>query len=115
MRPGGKAATAATTTRTRTFSSVAQAFSPARIVANEVQGQVGTGGQLAGDTPWGQAVHDSRNGMTTDPRRMPSMTIEAIQLDHFKRLARRQFARHSSASSAQFSQNKFPPTVQFSC
>lgn len=85
MRPGGKAATATTTTRP--FPSVAQAFSSARIVANEVQGQVGIG-----DTPWGQAVHDSRNGMTTDPRRMPSMTIEAIQLDHFKPRARRQFA-----------------------
>lgn len=43
MRPGGKAATATVTTKTRTFSSVAQAFSPARIVANEVQGQVGVG------------------------------------------------------------------------
>lgn len=85
MRPGGKAATATTTTRP--FPSVAQAFSSARIVANEVQGQVGIG-----DTLWGQAVHDSRNGMTTDPRRMPSMTIEAIQLDHFKPHARRQFA-----------------------
>lgn len=87
MRPGGKAAT--TATKTRTFPSVAQAFSSARIVANEVQGQVGIG---IGDTLWGQAVHDSRNGMTTDPRRMPSMTIEAIQLDHFKPHARRQFA-----------------------